>query len=176
MILILKKNKGITLIEILISLTILVSILILSASFIKKRENSIKKIFRQFISINRQLDHLSRLKKRTYRLVIQLDNTKNSWWIESNKKNNKIFIIDKRFFTKPQFLPKILTFNSIELTNHKKPITKGKAYIYYFPEGQFTLALIQLKGKTNYWSIFIDRIKGELTVFNKKKSLKDFKQ
>ena len=181
-----------SLLEVLIALTILVSILALSVSVVKKKDNNIKKTFRHLISLNRQLDHFARLKRQTYRLVIRLDKKKSSWWVEkkisenqilhnpSNKENQSFppngFIMDTDFFEKPQHLPNGLNFESVELNEHKDPITSGMAYIHYFPEGQFNLALVKVKSKKTYWSIFIDRLHGELTVFSGKKTLKEFEQ
>ena len=142
--------------------------------------------------MNRQLDHFARLKRETYRLVINIDEKEHSLWVEkkilgnqmphnlSSPKNQTLpstgFVMDTQFFEKPQKLPGGLKFESLEMKGEKQPITKGKAYIYYFPEGQFNKALLKIKGKKVYWSIFIDRLHGELTVFNGKKNLQDFEQ
>ena len=188
------SNKGFTLLELLIALSILVSILIMGASFIKKKDNAIKKTFRQFVALNRQLDHFARLKRKTWRLVIQMDEKKSSWWVEIQLPKNQIpnvdesadpekptpspegFIIDTDFFEKPQHLPRKLNFESVELHNQKELVTNGKAYIYYFPEGQFSTAILKIKGKKVYWSLFVDRLRGDLTVFRGEKKLEDFKQ
>ena len=210
------KSAGFTLLELLIALVLIVGILAMGTTYIKRKDNSIRKTFRQFIAINRQLDSLARLRRETYRLVINMNedtnyniasenkkDQKNTWWVEKkltknlmpddeedstnqagnakhleNKQNITLdgFIRDKDFFEKPQPLPAKLTFESLESLRKKSPITQGKAYVYYFPEGQFDIALLKIKGKRVYWSLFIDRLKGELTVFNEKKSLKDFEQ
>ena len=184
--------KGFTLLELLMALTILVSTLILGASFIKKKENNIKKTFRQLIALNRQLDHFARLKRETYRLAIHIDEKKSSLWVEKKLPENQIpldpsssknqtlpptgFVIDTDFFEKPYKLPGGLKFESLQVEDQEEPITDGKAYIYYFPEGQFNKALLNIKGKKVYWSILIDRLHGELTVFNEKKNLQELEQ
>ena len=193
-----KKNlcktgkEGFTLLELLIALVMLTSILVMGGSFVKKKDNVIKKTFRQLIALNRQLDHFARLNRDAYRLVINIDEKNNSWWVEKKTHENLIqskspkpenltssstvFVMDDRFSKKPQKLPGQLRFESLELSEQDAPVTSGKAYIYYLPEGQFNTALLKIKGKKVYWSLFIDRLHGELTVFNGKKSLQEFKQ
>ena len=184
--------KGFTLLELLIAMTLLVSILTIGISFIKKKDNSIRKNFRQFIALNRQLDHFARLKRETYRLVFNIDEKESSFWVEKKLPENQIlpnpshlknqnspstnFIMDTGFFEKPQKLPGGLKFESLEIKGQEEPITKGKAYIYYFPDGQFNIALLKIKGKKVYWSLFIDQLHGELTVFNGEKKLQEFEQ
>ena len=170
------------------------STLIIGTSFIKRTDNVIRKTFRQFVALNRQLDHFARLKGKTWRLVIQMEEKKSTWWVEKqlpksqNLDNDEPidpekltpssegFVIDTEFFENPQTLPKNLKFESVELNNIKELITRGKAYIYYFPEGQFSTAVLKIKGKKVYWSLFVDRLRGELTVYNGEKQLKDFQQ
>ncbi len=184
--------KGFTLLELLIALTLLVSTVIIGASFIKKKDNSIKKTFRRLVALNRQLDHFARLKRETYRLVINIDEKENSFWVEKKLPENRIpqdssvpenqslppsgFIMDTDFFEKPQTLPGGLKFESLEVKGQERPVTNGKAYIYYFPEGQLSQALLKIKGKKVYWSLFIDRLHGELTFFNGEKKLQEFEQ
>lgn len=186
------NTKGFTLLELLIVLVLLTGILALGSSFIKKKDNIIKKTFRQLVALNRQLDHFARLKRETYRLVINMNEKENSFWVEKKLPENQIqlnpsdsknqtlppsgFIMDTDFFEKAQKLPRGLKFESVEMKGQKEPITNGKTYIYYFPEGQFNTALLQIKGKKVYWSLFIDRMHGELTVLNGKKKLEEFDQ
>lgn len=186
------NTRGFTLLELLVAMTLLVSALIVGGSFIKKKDNNIKKTFRRFIALNRQLDHFARLKRETYRLAFNIDEKENSFWVEKKLSENQIsqnlpslknqtlpptgFVMDTDFFETPQKLPGDLKFESLEATGQEEPVTKGKAYIYYFPEGQFNKALLKIKGKKIYWSLFIDRLHGELTVFNGEKKLQEFEQ
>lgn len=185
-------KKGLTLLEILIVIVILASSSIIGGSFIYKKENNIKKTFRQFIALNRQLDHTSRLKREAYRWAIQLGKKESTWWVEkkvpytlipkenTNTKNQSTaqdgYLMDTDFVETPQKLPSELYFESVELSGQKKQKNEGIAYIYYFPEGQFNTAFIKIKNKKKYWSLFIDRVQGDLTVFVGKKSLKDMEQ
>ena len=187
------NKKGFSLLEILISVAIITSTLILSSTFIiKRKDNRKKSAFRQFVALNRQLDYSARLKRQPLRLVINLDEEKNSWWVEkklpyirisdlsSTTKNQSPsltdFVIDTDFFATPQKLPGRLTFESVEFSGQKDVVTSGKAYIHYFPEGQFNTTLLKIKRGNTYWTLFIDRLHGELTVIAGNKNLTDFKQ
>ena len=187
------NKKGFSLLEILISITIVTSTLILGSTFIiKRKDNRKKSVFRQFVALNQQLDYSARLKRQTLRLVIDLDEKKNSWWVEkklpyirtsdlSSMTENQSppptdFVMDTNFFAKPQKLPSELNFESVELSGQKDIITSGKAYIPYFPEGQFGTALLKIKRGNTYWSLFIDHLHGDLTIIAGNKNLTDFKQ
>ncbi len=191
-------RAGFTLLELLIAMTIVISALAMGTAFVKKKDSGIKKSLRGFVALNRQLDHQARLRRQTRRLVIQMKEKKHSWWVEKQQKNTPLtlnnqedkssaeaknqslppdgFVMDTDFFDKPQQLPKGLVFDSVESSSGKEPVKKGKAYIYYFPEGRFSMTLLKLKGRRAYWSLLIDRIHGELTVFSGNKTLKDFEQ
>ena len=173
-------------------MVLITSSLILGSSFvIKGTDNRKKSTFRELTALNRQLDYLSRSKNQTWRLVIDMDETQNSWWVEKKLSHNTSsdqafssanqsfptgnFVIDTNFFAKPQKLPGKMTFESVELSGKENEITKGKAYIHYFPEGQFNMAVLKVKRNNTYWSLFINRLHGELTVFTGNKSLKDLR-
>ena len=193
------KKAGFTLLELLISMTIVISALAMGTAFVKKKDSSIKKSLRGFVALNRQLDHQARLRRQTRRLVIQMKDKKHSWWVEKEQtkfppplnspagapppdkpENQSLplegFVMDTDLFKKPQQLPKGLAFDSVESSSGKEPIKTGKAYIYYFPKGHFSMTLLKLKGRRAYWSLLIDRIHGDLTVFSGNKTLKDFEQ
>ena len=85
----------------------------------------------------------------------------------------KEFVRDESFFKVDQTLPFGLVFESISFSQKQKPISKGPAYIYYFPQGSFQKVLLKIKGKTRYWSLFFDRLTGDLDVFPDNKTWKD---
>lgn len=78
------NRKGLTLIEVLFALVIVVGLTGSSISFMKRRENHIKHTLRQFMALNRQLDYQARLSGQVWRLVINLD--KNTYWVEKKNK------------------------------------------------------------------------------------------
>ena len=172
-----------TLLEILVALTIIVGLMGMSVSFLKRGENQTKATFRKLLALNRQLDSFSRLKGEVYRLVIDLDEKKNSWWVEKKQLipeegelPREDFVKDSHFYEEPQKLPGALRFTSVESEEQNQPTTQGRAYIYYFPEGQFSLNLLNIKGQKQQWSLLINRLRGNVTVFREKKKLEDFKQ
>ena len=197
----LDQCRGMTLLEVLIALVITIGIMGSSVSFINRKENQIKKTLRQWTALNRQLDYQARLSGQKWRLVIDLD--KNSYWVEKKKPalspNNTLhldenapaddpdnssavaplspvqsdFVIDKNFFEKPQVLPKKFRFESLELSYQAEPKTQGLAYIYYLPGGQFSTALVLIKYKKSYRSLFFNRLRGEMILFSGQKKLKD---
>jgi len=190
------SNRGITLLELLIVMAILATSLGLGVSLIHRQENSIKKIFRQLIALNKQLDSYAKLNKTTYRLVINMDDEEGStWWVEqkidhllpasagfteqdndSDNSNIKFFVTAPGFFEEPQHLPGELSVVSVEYSKNSQEISRGKVYIYYFPEGQTSQILLKLKSNKKYWSLLIDRFHGDLTVFKGEKLLADLKR
>ena len=189
------SNRGMTLLELLIVMVILATSLGLGVSFVNRQENIIKKTLRQFIALNRQLDSYAQLNKTIYRLVIHLNNEENStWWVEqktnllpplfedsTEKKEDSeeqvpSFIMADNFFNEAQYLPGDLSFASVEYSKSEEEVSSGKAYIYYFPEGQTSQILLKLKSEKKYWSLLIDRFRGELTVLSGEKQLADLER
>ena len=195
-----KNPKGLTFVEVMFSLVIIVGVTFTSLSFVNKRENHIKKTFRHFTALNRRLDYQARLQGQRWRLVINLD--KNTYWVEKqeafhpqesgfhfpesssttskkeddSKRSPDGFVQDTNFFEKPQTLPKKFSFESLESSYQYSPLKSGLAYIYYLPEGQFSTALVLIKYKNSYRSLFFNRLTGDMTLFSSKKNLKDLKQ
>ncbi len=191
----LHKQKGVTLLELIVVMLILSTGIGLGVSSIKRKENQIKKTLRQFVSLNRQLHLMSRLKRRPYRLVFKMEKTSTTWWVESlrppppsleedkesetDKTTKKIpqFARDGDFFKKDQKLPRGLLVESMEFNRVENPVvSSGTSYVSYFPGGQTEQVLLQLKGKKNHFSIFIDRFLGEASLFRGEKTIKDLRQ
>ena len=191
------SNRGITLLELLIVMVILATSLELGVSLINRQENSIKKTFRQFTALNRQLDSYAKLNKTTYRWVINMDDEEDStWWVEqktnpslpastdSTEQDNddddddsaKPFVAASGFFEEPQHLPEGLNVAGVEYSKNNETLSSGTVYIYYFPEGQTSQILLKLKSDKKSWSLLIDRFHGDLTVFSGEKLLADLKR
>ncbi len=190
------SNRGLTLLELLIVVVILATSLGLGVSFVNRQENSIKKTFRQLIALNRQLDSYAKLNKITYRLVIDMDDEDGTtWWVEQktdhallsttdfsekdntdSSKETTVFITAPGFSEEPQYLPGNLQFTGVEYSKNNQEVLSGKAYIYYFPEGQTSQILLKLKSEKKHWSVFIDRFHGELTVLSGEKHLTDLQR
>jgi general secretion pathway protein H len=86
------------------------------------------------------------------------------------------FAIDPAYSKGPQDLPPGLRFEKIELTRLKSPITEGKAFIHYLPEGLVDEAAIHIKGKGNLvWTLSIHPLTGKAELLSKTVSLQDMR-
>lgn len=72
---------------------------------------------------------------------------------------------DPKVLKKPVELPGVLKFVSVEKVGFKQPVTTGKVYITYFPQGLGEEAVIHLKAGENLnWTIAIHPLTGEAEV------------
>lgn len=86
------------------------------------------------------------------------------------------FEIDTTTIKEPRKLPAGLTFDKIELARSKTPITQGKAYIHYMPQGLADESAIHIKGEKNQaWTISIHPLTGRAELISKPISLKEMK-
>ena len=84
------------------------------------------------------------------------------------------FEVDPSFFKKPKELPPGLIFQKVELARLQQPITSGKAFIHYLPQGLVDEAAIQLKGeKGALWTIAIHPLTGRAELISKVIGLKE---
>jgi general secretion pathway protein H len=77
------NKKGFTLVEILIVLGIMGAIIALGLGRIRKKDNDIKKVAREFYILGKEVRNKARLKNSTFRLVFQLDEGQQKYWLES---------------------------------------------------------------------------------------------
>ena len=86
------------------------------------------------------------------------------------------FAPDTSILPKPVQLPRGMTFDKVELTRLKSPITHGKAFIHYMPQGLVDEAAIHLKGENNLaWTISIHPLTGKGELITKQMSLQEMK-
>jgi hypothetical protein len=84
------------------------------------------------------------------------------------------FEIDTTTIKEPRKLPAGLKFDQVELARSKEPITKGKAYIHYMPQGLADEAAIHIKGeKRAEWTISIHPLTGRAELISKPVMLKE---
>lgn len=96
---------------------------------------------------------------------------------EEDRKDPRGFSIDASLNKEPKQLPNGLKFDRVELTRLEKPITEGKAYVHYLPEGLTDEANIHIKGDKNQaWTITIHPLTGKAELISKSVSLQDLKQ
>ena len=88
------------------------------------------------------------------------------------------FVTDSRVVKDPPaLLPDGLYFESIEIGGD--PIVKvseGRVYIYFFPQGYVQESAIHLTNRdTLNWTLVIQGLTGRVNIFDKYRSLEDFK-
>ncbi len=95
---------------------------------------------------------------------------------ESKKKDPRGFSPDTQFFKKPRQIPGGLRFERVELTRLKSPITEGKAFIHYLPQGLVDEAAIHIKGqKEQAWTIAIHPLTGKAELISKTVKLREIR-
>lgn len=185
------NKKGFTLVEILIVLAIMGAIVALGLGRVRKRDNDIKQVAREFYVLGKEVRNQARLKNSTFRLVFDLNEGEQKYWAESaqgfqgrvdeeeisklreEERPPELFQKDTSVLKKDKTLPKGLFFKSIE--NLDKPPTQlGRAYIYFFSNGFVETAAIQItdRAKIN-WTVIFHPLTGQADIIPEEKNLKD---
>lgn len=95
---------------------------------------------------------------------------------EKRKIDPKGFEKDEALTKRLPEMPYGLRFDRVELTRLKKPITSGRAFIHYLPQGLVDEAAIHVKGeKGAEWTIAIHPLTGKAELISKQMELKDLK-
>jgi general secretion pathway protein H len=198
-----QKSLGFTLVELLVTLGIIAFVVAIAIPKLGRTLGTqLRATTRRVVSLNKELHHFARLKNKTYRLVIDFgdSNHKPSFDVESattrqllnppdatpppekKKKDDKNkkpededpFAEDSEVLKKKIDLPYGVQFEDVETDNVEKPITEGKAYVVFFPEGLVQRAIIHLTdGKNIHWSLIINPLTGQTTVETEYIKLKD---
>lgn len=162
------------------------------------KEESPKKVFRQFSALGKQMRNHAKLFGNPYRLVISFEDQ--SYWVEvgkagtlldkdrldqqeKDKKENpeeaqSDFSMDSKFFKKVQKLNKQFQFVQVETTASDQPISEGEAFFYISQDGLFDTGILQIKNvKTNaVWSITFNPLTAAATIIESPKTLKDLER
>jgi general secretion pathway protein H len=201
------KNRGFTLIEMMIVLAIIGGVVVMAMPYMTNRNSKTKAFLRQLTVLSRELHTRAKLQGTVYRLVLDLKEMDGSgkapeqeFWVEKangravlkpneeeaarkraqdsreeNRKDPRGFEVDPSL-SKNKHLPSGLHFDRVELTRLEKPITSGKAYIHFLPEGLVDEAAIHIKGEKNQsWTISIHPLTGKAEVISKTVSLQEMK-
>lgn len=83
---------------------------------------------------------------------------------------------DTQVLKQPKTLPPGLKFTKIELTRLNRPVTEGRAYIHYLPQGLVDEAAIHIKSTDDRaWTIAIHPLTGKAELINQTRTLKEIK-
>lgn len=184
------SNRGLTLIEILVSLTIIAVIIAIGAPRLARSFGSpLKTTTRKLVLLTKQLHSSAKLRQKTYRLVLEFEDQDNRipyrFYVESAtkggladlgeydkyksgfKKENEEspFRIDKEFVKKPEALPRGIKFTGVEIESLETPITEKKAYIHFYPQGLIQRSIIRLSsGLDKEISLIINPLTGRTDI------------
>jgi general secretion pathway protein H len=195
------KQRGFTLIEVMIVLAILGAMVVFGAPRLMKKDNNIKAVTRHFLVLSKEIRNKARLSNSTYRLVINLDEKSNTYWVEkatgaklldpdeaAKEKERKehedkehpappMFTMDKSLTKKQETLPGEIRFTSVETINSKEAMTSGLAYVYFFPEGFVEASTVQItNGPKNVFTLIFNPLTGQADIVPKAQSLKDIQR
>lgn len=192
----LRTSRGFTLIEILIVLALVAGLAIYTVPKLSSGDQ-VRASVRRLTVITKQAQTAARLSGLVHRLVIDMPEDPKSahtYWVErANRKDLKLafsnadddekkegeetsatgFEQDEKTTKKKEELPGSFYFEDIEFSEKSK-VEKGRAYIYFFPQGLVTKAAIHLTNrKAIKWTILLNPLTGVGTVLTEYKSLKD---
>ena len=185
----------------MIVLGILGALVVFGAPRLFKKDTNIKAVTRHFLVLSKEIRNKARLSNSTYRLVIQMDDKANTYWVEKSsgpklidpdfaekEKERKeredkenptppMFQMDKSLTKKEQTLPGDIRFLAVETINSKEVMTSGTAYIHFFPEGLVEAATVQISASpTNIMTLIFNPLTGQADIVQKAQSLKDIKR
>lgn len=196
------KNLGFTLVEVLVVLVLITLVISVGAPKLTKSFGSpSKKIVRNLVVLTKQIHNSAKLKNRTYRIVFQFADLEKKtlprFYVESaaagylvehqsdqkykksiiEKDEESPFSPDPSIMKKAIDLPKELNFSAIETENMDQPVTEGKAYIHFFPQGLIERSVIRMiDSNKKEISLIINPLTGRTDVIEGAVQLKDVTQ
>jgi general secretion pathway protein H len=191
-----RAQRGFTLFEVLVVIGIIAAVIGIGLPVFRKPENNAKQIIREMSVLSREVRHYARLKRSTYRIVIEMG-AESKYWVEAASGQAKILSEEdlKKFndlpedqkpksafqkvdkpLKKEKILPKEIFFTKFETINRKEPITTGTVYIHFSPEGLVEQSALQIgNGKNLTWTLLFNPLTGHADLVDKALSLRDVK-
>jgi len=177
----LKSKTAFTLLEILVVLVILVFIFQIASRRLFAKDTKINNTFKDLIHLNRRLAVSSKLHRKVYRLVFNLQSNKvDEFWVEKQERDPKKglqFVLDENFFKNPQKIHSLLKIQSIESLLWEESKTSGPVYIYYYPKGLFQELALQFLRSDNQgrWTLYLNPISKEFQLLKPPQTLEGIK-
>lgn len=194
--------SGFTLIEIMVVILIIVGVLAIGGTRVFNPNENRRAQVRRFAIQAKEIRTAAKLQGSTYRLVIDMDDEKgHKFWVESapgtalqlteaqeedlkkltesQKQDTETgrakFQKDAKFGAENK-LNGGLVFEGVEVNGRKNEITKGLAYVHFFPQGLSDEAVIKIGDrKTLAWSIVIHPLTGAAEILQRKVTLKELR-
>ena len=197
-----QTNSGFTMVEIMVVVAIIAAVMAVGAPKLFNTSAAMRSTVRKMAVMTREIRDSARLTGSTKRIVIDMNKEKGySFWVETafgnitlltaekqkdlerltkiqrdDEKPKDVFAIDHKITKKPESLPRGMIVESVEIAGHEDPITEGKAYIHFFPQGLVEEAVIHFSDrKTLNWTLSINPLTGRADVFERKISLKELR-
>ena len=183
------RNKGFTLIEILLVLAIIAMVTSIGMPAVGRLTyQRVAGTTRRFVGTLRSVRNDAILLNRIYRLAIDFENQ--TWWIEKQSQlellggesqGGKIpdpkqaptptgFSMADKYGKGPRELPGGVVFDGV-LTEQEGLLNKGLVYVHFFPSGYAEQSIVYLNKQgmqTGGYSLFIRPANGKIEVFNHK--------
>ena len=191
------KQSGFTLVEVMIVMVILALMAALIVPNLGGRGNDIREVVNRLTVLGKHLQARARLEQKTFRLVVDMtDDEAHTFYVEST--SGAIFIetepteeeepdeeappvtggfaMDPDFSKSPRALPDSLMFADVEVSYREDPITEGRAYVHFFPQGMVEEVVIHITdGENLNWSITYAPLTGKGHVLSTHVRLRDLR-
>ncbi|MEZ4872282.1 MAG: prepilin-type N-terminal cleavage/methylation domain-containing protein [Bdellovibrionales bacterium] len=193
---VLQNSKGFTLLEVMVVLVLVATLSGFMVTRLANPSREMKRFVVKFSLVTGRIQYQAKLFNTTYRLVLDLDENEldgipQRYWIEKStatgvvmesepekakeeQGESSIFEMDTKIFKEVQQFPPGLKLTQVELTRRNRPITEGRAYIYFLPQGMVDEAAIQLNYDENkFYTIITNPMSGKSDLVPRQVPLKE---